>query len=207
VRHTQLSVSGKRLPRGRAIDQVNFNRIIFILGPAILLTGLFVSCTGNEIEEVLSFSDLDNPPVRTTSNVTYTYTDSGKVSNVLSAGKVLRFETSDSTYSLIKDGFELIFYDDLGAFDGKLTAMNGYIRGDNALMIARDSVVFVNRMDEELLTEELIWQQDSGKVFTDKFVTIKRNDMILYGKGLESDENFTNYVIKETSGEFFLEDE
>jgi hypothetical protein len=31
--------------------------------------------------------------------------------------------------------------------------------------------------------------------------------MILYGKGLESDENFTNYVIKETSGEFFLEDE
>jgi LPS export ABC transporter protein LptC len=207
VRHTQLSVSGKRLPRGRAIDQVNFNRIIFILGPAILLAGLFVSCTGNEIEEVLSFSDLDNPPVRTTSNVTYTYTDSGRVSNVLSAGKVLRFETTDSIYSLIEDGFELVFYDDRGEFDGKLTAMNGYIRGDNALMIARDSVVFVNRIDEELLTEELTWQQDSGKVFTDKFVTIKRSDMILYGKGLESDENFTNYVIKETSGEFFLEDE
>jgi LPS export ABC transporter protein LptC len=186
---------------------VNFNRIILILGPVILLAGLFVSCTGNEIEEVLSFSDLDNPPVRTTSNVTYTYTDSGRVSNVLSAGKVLRFETSDSIYSLIEDGFELVFYDDRGEFDGKLTAMNGYIRGDNALMIARDSVVFVNRMDEELLTEELTWQQDSGKVFTDKFVTIKRSDMILYGKGLESDENFTNYVIKETSGEFFLEDE
>jgi LPS export ABC transporter protein LptC len=101
----------------------------------------------------------------------------------------------------------LVFYDDRGEFDGKLTAMNGYIRGDNALMIARDSVVFVNRIDEELLTEELTWQQDSGKVFTDKFVTIKRSDMILYGKGLESDENFTNYVIKETSGEFFLEDE
>ncbi len=177
------------------------------MGPVILLAGLFVSCTRNKIDEVLSFSDLENPPVRTTSNVTYTYTDSGKVSNVLKAGKVLRFETSDSIYSLIEDGFELTFYDDRGEFDGKLTAMNGYIRGDNALMIARDSVVFVNRLDEELLTEELIWQQDSGKVFTDKFVTIKRSDMILYGKGLESDENFTNYIIKETSGEFFLEDE
>ena len=186
---------------------MKLNRIILILGPVILLAGLFVSCTGNEIEEVLSFSNPDNPPVRTTSNVTYTYTDSGRISNVLTAGKVLRFETKDSVYSLIEDGFDLVFYDDAGEFDGRLTAMNGYIRGDNALMIARDSVVFVNRIDEELLTEELIWQQDSAKVFTDKFVTIKRDDMILYGKGLESDENFTNYVIKETSGEFFLEDE
>jgi LPS export ABC transporter protein LptC len=177
------------------------------LGPVILLAGLFVSCTRNEIDEVLSFSDLENPPVRTTSNVTYTYTDSGKVSNVLNAGKVLRFETSDSTYSLIEDGFELVFYDDRGEFDGRLTAMNGYIRGDNALMIARDSVVFVNRLDEKLLTEELIWQQDSGKVYTNKLVTIYRDGMVLLGKGLESDENFTNYEILEPSGNFFLEDE
>jgi LPS export ABC transporter protein LptC len=171
------------------------------------MIGLFVSCKRNEIEEVLSLSDIENPPVRTTTNVTYTYTDSGRVSNILNAGKVLRFETPDSTYSLIEEGFELLFYDNRGEFDGRLTAMNGYIRGDNALMIARDSVVFVNRLDEELLTEELIWQQDSGKVFTDKFVTIKREDMILYGKGLESDENFTNYIIKKPTGEFFPEDE
>ena len=171
------------------------------------MIGLFVSCKRNEIEEVLSFSDPNNPPIRTTTHVTYTYTDSGRVSNILNAGKVLRFETPDSTYSLIEDGFELVFFDNRGDFDGRLTAMNGYIRGDNALMIARDSVVFVNRVDEELLTEELIWQQDSGKVFTDKFVTIKREDMILYGKGLESDENFTNYIIKKPTGEFFPEDE
>jgi len=159
------------------------------------------------MDEVLSYSDVDSPPSRTTFKVTYTYTDSGRVSNVLKAGKVLRFDTNDSTYSLIQDGFQLTFFDSRGEFDGKLTAMNGYIRGDNALMIARDSVVFVNRLGEELLTEELTWEQDSSKVYTDKFVTINRSETVLYGTGLESDENFTNYIIKDPTGEFFIDEE
>lgn len=171
------------------------------------MTGLFISCKTNEIEEVLSYSNLDAPPTRTTFNVTYTYTDSGKVSNVLKAGKVLRFESKDSTYSLIQEGFELTFFDNRGDFDGRLTAINGYIRGDNALMIASDSVVFVNRLDEELLTEELIWEQDSAMVYTNKFVTINRAETVLYGTGLESDENFTNYIIKNPTGEFFIDEE
>ncbi|MEM9051124.1 MAG: LPS export ABC transporter periplasmic protein LptC [Bacteroidota bacterium] len=171
------------------------------------MTGLFISCESNEMEEVLSYSNVDTPPTRTTSNVTYTYTDSGKVSNILKAGKVLRYESNDSTYSLIREGFELTFFDSRGEFDGRLTAMNGYIRGDNALMIARDSVVFVNRLEEELLTEELIWEQDSAIVYTNKFVTINRAETVLYGTGLESDENFTDYIIKNPTGEFFIDEE
>ena len=103
--------------------------------------------------------------------------------------------------------FELTFFDNRGEFDGRLTAMNGYIRGDKALMIATDSVVFINRLDEELLTEELIWEQDSAIVYTNKFVTINRAETVLYGTGLESDENFTNYVIKNPTGEFFIDEE
>jgi len=171
------------------------------------MAGLFISCERNEIQEVLVYSDVDAPPSRTTYDVTYTYTDSGRVSNILKAGKVMRFESADSTYSLIREGFELSFFDNKGEFDGQLTAMNGYIRGDNALMIARDSVVFVNRVNEELITEELIWEQDSAKVYTDKFVTINRGETILYGTGLESDENFTNYIIKNPTGEFFIDEE
>jgi len=117
----------------------------------------------------------------------------------------MRFEVGDSTYSLISEGFELIFYDQLGAVDGRLTAMNGYVKGDNSLMIARDSVVFVNRLNEKLITEELFWLQDSGRVFTEKFVTIRREDGVIYGKGLISDENFTDYEIKDPTGEIYLD--
>lgn len=169
------------------------------------MAGLLFSCGTNEIEDVLEYSNLETPPIRTTYEVSYTFTDSGRVANVLNAGKVMRFEVGDSAYSLISEGFELIFFDYQGEIDGRLTAMNGYVRGDNALMIARDSVVFVNRLGEELITEELIWRQDSGKVYSDKFVTIRREDGVIYGKGLVSDENFTDYEINEPTGEIYLD--
>jgi hypothetical protein len=49
--------------------------------------------------------------------------------------------------------------------------------------------------------------QDSAKVFTDKFVTIERSDGVIYGKGMISDQNFTNYVIKEPTGVIYLNED
>lgn len=165
------------------------------------------SCSSNELEKVLEFSDYDSPPLRSTINAFYTYTDSGIVKNTLKAGQVDQYQTADSSYSRISKGFELTFYDANAEFDGRLTAKNGYISGDNSTMIARDSVIFENRQNETLHTEELYWFQDSAKVYTDKFVTIERTDAVIYGKGLTSNQNFTNYVITDVTGVINIEDE
>ncbi len=175
--------------------------------PAILIAGIFFSCATNTIDEVLEFSDSEHPPLRTTIDAYYTYTDSGHIQNTLLAAKIEQFQTQDSTYSLLSNGFELTFYDKKQKVDGKLTALNGFINGTNSLMIARDSVVFTNAEGETLRTEELIWQQDSGKVFTDKFVTIEKADGVIYGKGLVSDQNFTEYVITDVTGIIYIEEE
>ncbi len=178
-----------------------------MLIPAIVIAGIFFSCTTNTIDEVLEFSDSENPPLRTTLKVLYTYTDSGRVQNTLQANRIDQFQTPDSMYSLLSDGFELTFFNDLQQFDGRLTALNGFINERNTLMIARDSVVFTNAVGETLRTEELIWQQDSNRVYTRKFVTIEKADGIIYGKGLISDQNFTNYVIKNPTGVIYMDEE
>lgn len=183
-------------------------RIKKLLTPvAILAVGVFFSCQSNELEEVLEYSEQDVLPARSTSGVLYTYTDSGRVKNTLKAAQVDQFSTEDSTYSVISGGFELKFYNSDGKVDGMLTAINAYLYNRNSLMVARDSVVFVNRDDEVLKTEELIWVQDSAIVYTEKFVTIERKSGIIYGKGLRANENFTNYDIKQPQGDFYLENE
>lgn len=156
---------------------------------------------------MLEYSEQDVLPARSTSGVLYTYTDSGRVKNTLKAAQVDQFSTEDSTYSVISGGFELKFYNSDGKVDGMLTAINAYLYNRNSLMVARDSVVFVNRDDEVLKTEELIWVQDSAIVYTEKFVTIERKSGIIYGKGLRANENFTNYDIKQPQGDFYLENE
>lgn len=182
-------------------------RHINYLIPAAIAAGILFSCQTNDLEEVLIYGDGELYPMRTTIGVTYLYTDSGRVKNQLETGKMEQFQVADSAYSLLSDGFALTFFTRNEEFDGKLTAKNGFIKGDNSLMIARDSVVFVNSIGETLHTEELTWVQDSAKVFTDKFVTIEKADGVIYGKGLISDQNFTNYVIKEPSGIIYISEE
>lgn len=172
-----------------------------------LAVGVFVSCKPNEMDKVLEFSTYEVPPSRSTRDVTYTFTNLGKVTNTLQAGKVEQYQLTDSSYSIISEGFVLTFFDDNEEFDGRLTARNGYIKGDQSLMIARDSVIFKNKENETLYTEELIWYQDSAMVYTDKFVTIEKKDAIIYGKGLISNQNFTNYTITEPTGIINIEDE
>jgi LPS export ABC transporter protein LptC len=185
--------------------EVNFK--IRFWAPAVLAAGVLFSCESNELEKVLKFSDFETPPTRSTTDVVYTFTDSGRVQNKLEAGQVDQFQSPDSTYSLLSNGFKLTFFTNSGNFDGRLTARNGWISGDNSKMIARDSVIFVNRDGETLHTEELTWVQDSAKVFTDKFVTIEREDNTIYGKGMVSDQNFTNYVINEVTGVIYIDEE
>lgn len=172
-----------------------------------MAVGVLFSCASNELEEVLVYNEKEVMPIRSTTQVTYTYTDSGRVKNLLEANKLEQFKVADSSYSILSEGFSLTFYDAQGAFDGKLTAQNGYISNDNSVMVARDSVVFVNKLKEKLNTEELVWRQDSATVTTDKFVTIERGDGIIYGKGLESNQSFTNYEIMEPTGVIYIDEE
>lgn len=199
----------KRPRLERVIDNFNLkiNRFIKFLTPTVLAVGVLFSCTSNELEEVLVFNEGEIIPVRSSTNVKYTFTDSGKVKNVLVATNLDQYQDGDSTYSKITNGFSLTFYTDSGTFDGQLTARNGYISNNNSVMIARDSVVFVNRMDEKLNTEELVWRQDSATVSTNKFVTIDRGEAVIYGKGLKSNQSFTNYEITEVTGSIYLEED
>lgn len=177
------------------------------MAPVALAAGVLFSCTSNTVDEVLEFTSEGPVPMRITLDATYVFTEGGQVKNELYAARAEQFQTPDSAYNLLSGGFKLTFYNDEQQVDSRLTAKNGFIRGDNSLMIARDSVVFVNSVGETLYTEELIWVQDSAVVYTNKFVTIERIDDIIYGKGLISDENFTNYVIKEPTGTFFLKED
>lgn len=149
----------------------------------------------------------ENDPIRSTFGVNYLYTDSGKFENRLEAAKLEQFELEDSSYTVISGGFTFTFYDGSEEVDSRLTAINGLLLGTNfKMMIARDSVVFTNKENETLRTEELIYYKDSSKVYTDKFVTIEKKDVIIYGKGLVSNESFTDYQITEPTGVLYLDE-
>ncbi|PSR05344.1 MAG: LPS export ABC transporter periplasmic protein LptC, partial [Bacteroidetes bacterium SW_11_45_7] len=78
---------------------------------------------------------------------------------------------------------------------------------DRDEMTVRDNVVVINTKGEKLNTEELIWEREKEKIYSDKFVKVKREDEIIMGKGLVSNQKFTEYTIKDIRGTINVESE
>ena len=169
----------------------------------VAMTLLLFSCQ-NTIDEVKEIGDFDEIPAKETFDVTYLRSQHGKVLNRLQAPVVQQFKNKNT---IMPQGFKLDFLDSNMATTAYLQAKYGEIISEDQVMIARDSVILVNFKKEELFTEELIWKQDSSKIYTDKYVKIKRNDVVIHGKGFESDEDFSRYVIKKITGQYYLSDE
>jgi len=60
-------------------------------------------------------------------------------------------------------------------------------------MTARNDVIVVNVNGDTLKTEELIWDEATNKISTQKFVSVKQTDRIIYSDGLETNTDFSNY--------------
>lgn len=53
----------------------------------------------------------------------------------------------------------------------------------------------VNTERDSFLTEQLFWDQNSRKVYSDSFIHIVRTERIIEGYGFESDQNMLYYTV------------
>ncbi len=51
------------------------------------------------------------------------------------------------------------------------------------------------KQHEQLNTEELFWFPKDRNIKTDKFVTIRQQDNVIYGEGLEAKQDLSSYTI------------
>lgn len=163
----------------------------------LLATG--TSCK-NDMERVAAIELPATAPDRVTTNAEYFYSDSGRVSNRLRAGRIEEYMGEKDHHTRISDGLELLFYTAAGAEGSVLRARRGRIWPEEHRMQVQEQVVFTNAVGETLETEELLWWQDSARVHTDRPVKVTRKGDILYGDGLDAAEDFSSYTILRPRG-------
>ena len=71
-------------------------------------------------------------------------------------------------------------------------------------MKAQKNVEVIGTDGDKLNTEELIWNDKTKKLSSDKYVTIKTKDEVLYGDGFISDQDLKNYKITHPLGSLKL---
>ncbi len=177
-----------------------------ILGFTCAMATVLCGCQ-NDLDKVAAIEVELNAPDRITSTAEYLYSDSGRVTNRLRAGRIAEWSTGERKRTEMSDGVELVFFDRKGEEQSKLTARRGLILPKEKRMEVYEQVVFVNEKGERLETEQLTWYQDSARVRTDKAVRVQRGPDVIHGMGLDAAEDFSSYVIHRITGQLYVPDD
>ena len=130
--------------------------------------------------------------------------DSANVVLRLTAPRQNNFENGDQEWP---NGFLLESFDSDGVGESRLQANYVYYTKKENLYRAEGNVIVQNfENGDELNTEELFWNSQDEEFFTEKFVTIKSDDEVHTGEGLEATQDFTEYRILKPSGTFLIEE-
>jgi LPS export ABC transporter protein LptC len=129
------------------------------------------------------------------------YSSKGMMRAILSARKFVHSTTATPPYVDMNNGLRVEFYDGSGTASSVLTAQQGRMfEGSNDVLI-RDSVLVSNAAKgEELSTSELVWNDKKQLFFTEKPVTIRTRTHLIYGDGMEANQDFTYYKILNPRG-------
>jgi LPS export ABC transporter protein LptC len=178
--------------------------------PSYVFFCLIVLCTTSCIidEPDLSkytASGIDN--VEEARDIDVIYTDSSyKIFN-LKAPLLRRVYTKYAVSEDFPEGIDVTFFDRSGKARSYLTAETA--RRDQATkkVIVQKNVVLRNDAGDQLNGPELIWDEKTKEISTDRFVKITRADgTVIYSYGFKSNEAFTRYELNAVSGDMVLDD-
>jgi len=179
----------------------NSGTINVIKNYLILIPIFFIfSCT-NDLKDVQALPKNKLSASQTGDSVTLIYTDSTKIKIILKANRMLLFNKNvKEPFTVLPKGFYVTIFDEDEKVSSTLKGNYGVRFDVSKRMEARYAVEVINKNGEKLETEKLIWDEANKKIYTDAFVKIITPNQIINGKGLESNQDFTKYEIKNITG-------
>ena len=156
------------------------------------------SCV-NDVDEVNRATQLAEPGIEYGKNIELFYSEYGHVKVRITAPAVTRYLSGDP-YTEFTEGLRVEFCDENMQVSTWLTANYGVRYESQGRTVLKNDVQVLNEKKEHLNTEELYWDEKKHIIYSEKFVKITTPDQVIYGEGMEADEQLTKYVIKKPQG-------
>ena len=162
----------------------------------------FSSCSEKKQPTEPAISDPASTPTMVTTDVNTLVSDSRYTRYNITSPLWLMFDESENPTWRFPQGLYIEKYtNDM--------AVEATIRCDSAVYYTRKrlweldgNVNIKNTLGDKFLTQQLFWDQEYHKVFSDSFIHIERSNRIIEGYGFTSDEQMTMYDILKPSGIF-----
>ncbi len=182
---------------------LNFTCRFPYLAPLFLLC-LLSACSEAPKETRQVFTQ-DDTAVEVGKEVEILYSDSAIVRVRVTGAVLHNYVTRDNPRQEFPGGIKIEFLDPDLSVKNVLTAKNAIRQQEKGKITARDSVVMITVKKEKLETAELIWDEKTAKVYTDKFVKVTKPGEVIYGFGLEAEQDFSYWKIIVPKGRIKVE--
>lgn len=175
-----------------------------ILKAAFILGCFFIYSCEND-EKVIAELTRNRAMIEEAQQIETYLSQGNRMRAKLWAPYMLRYE-ADTIYVEFPRSLHVNFFDSTGKTDSHLDAKYGkYYESLNKVFL-RDSVVVFNVQGDTLRCPELWWDQGTQKFYTDKDVWIRKSGNVLFGKGLDAQQDLSNINIKKVTGQVFVAD-
>lgn len=185
------------------------HRILTIVAISILVsTGCRVHDSGVTVQTLRE----DDAPVSESWGTTMMITEDGRNRLHMNADYMARYETPDSTWMVLTGADEqvdrvfVVIFDADGDTSAVVTSQRIVWHERARRFVARGDVRADAGQERSLQSEHLAWSEQTARVTTPGFATIRTPSETLSGVGLDADENLADFTLSRVTGTVLIDD-
>jgi LPS export ABC transporter protein LptC len=169
-----------------------------ILGFSFILACILCLSCSNEKQEIKRVLPKKNLKVEIAEDVVILYSDSARVKVRITSPLLKRYELRGEKYDEFPEGLQVEFLN-------KRKNTVSWLEADYAVRKELDNKVYVernvklyNKKNDQLLTDELVWDEENEALYTIKPVKIAQPSIgdTSFGFGFRADQEFTKFEIQ-----------
>lgn len=172
-------------------------RLLPVLTAAALSASwLFLSCSPEKQHYVPNATDGESTPTMATTDVTTLISDSGYTRYKVVTPLWLMFEDAEDPFWRFPQGIALEQYDHMLQPESNVECDSAVYYSRKRLWRLDGNVIMVNTERDSFLTNQLFWDQNTRKIYSDSFIHIVSAERVIEGYGFESDQGMRAYQVK-----------
>ena len=164
------------------------------------------SCNRDAKMRIKSFEERSLIPGLEVENLVTVVSDSGRAKYRITTADWKVYDKADSPYWEFPKGIFLESFDKELVVQASIKSKYAMYEENTKVWSLKDSVEAVNLSGKKFESEELYWDQNAEKIYSNKFITITEKDRIIKGVGFESDQSMEHYIIKKPQGIFPIDE-
>lgn len=170
------------------------------------VAAVLVSCSNNRKLVTDAVIERDSMPVMTTFDVNSLISDSGIIRYKILADEWLVYDKRNPPYWAFEKGIYVEKFDSLHVVEAKIEADTAYYNTKAEIWTLKGNVHIESLKGERFDTQLMYWNQKTQRVYSDRYIEIVQPERTITGYGFDSNQQMTEYVIKNITGIFYVDE-